>query len=136
MIVEAVGGAAVSALTTHILKWITNLSRAGKERKKESRACLKKVILAVRKTSIYCRALDEGQQINYAKEEEISIEWTELALELDRLKLNKLAKKCRVKGWYWQNQGRFDQAFLEKAQISFSQVERLANQLIREIDNA
>jgi len=136
LIVEAVGGAAVSALTTHILKWIANLRRAGDERKNESRACLVKVVLAVRKTSIYCHALDEGQQENYAKEEEISLEWTKLALELDGLKLHKLAKKCRVKGWYWENQGRFDQVFLEKSQITFTQVESLANQLIHEIDNA
>lgn len=134
MIIEAVGAGAVSALTTHILKWVSNLSRAGNDRKNESRASLKKVILAVRNTSIYCRALDEGLSKDYQKETEISVEWTNLAMELERLKLYELAKKCRVKGWYWEDQGRFDQDFLEKAQINFAQVERLASKLLREIN--
>ena len=76
---------------------MSNLRRAGDDRKNESRASLEKVILAVRKTSIYYRALDEGQDKNYEKESEISSEWTSLAMELDRLKLYKLSKKCRVK---------------------------------------
>lgn len=135
MISEVVGGAAVSGLTTHLLKWISNLKRAGRRRKLESRACLERVVLAVRKTSIYCRSLDEGQSVNHHIEAEISMEWTSLAFELDRLKLTNLAKKCRVKGWYWENQGRFDAVFLSKAQISFEHVERQAYQLLREIDD-
>ena len=134
MLVEAVGGGVVSALTTHLLKWVTNLRRAGENRKNESRDSLKRVILTVRKTSVYCRALDEGQPKNYDKEAEISAQWTGLAMELDRLKLEKLAKKCRVKGWYWEDQGRFDSEFLKHAQVSFKQVEDLATQLLKEID--
>lgn len=135
MIQEVATKAAVSALTTHIIKWVTNLGRAGDSRKLESRVCLERVILAVRKTAIYCRSLDSGQDINYQTEAEISMEWTSLAIELDRLKLQKLAKKCRVKGWYWENQGRFDEEFLSKAQISFETVERIAAQLLSEINS-
>ena len=91
-----------------------------------------KVILAVRKTVVYCRSLDEGNDIDHEKETDISVEWTSLAMELDRLKL---AKKCRVKGWYWKDQGRFDEAFPTKAQINFGQIERMATQLLSDINN-
>ncbi|MEH6625931.1 MAG: hypothetical protein V7739_05765 [Motiliproteus sp.] len=132
--IETTGKAAVSALTTHIIKWISNLGRAGNSRKEESRICLEKVILAVRKTSIYCRSLDQGQATNYDKEAEIALDWTRLALELDRLKLDKLAKKCRVNGWYWEDQGRFDEDFLRKAQVGFDHIEKLATLLLQKIN--
>lgn len=134
MVAEAIGGAVVSALTTHLLKWVANLRRAGNSRKVESRESLERVILAVRKTSIYCSSLEDGGEKNYNIETEISMEWTQLAMELERLGLCALAKKCRVKGWYWEDKGRFDEQFLEKAQVSFNQVESLATQLLREIN--
>lgn len=134
VIVETVGAGVVSALTTHIIKWVTNLKRAGDLRKNESRPSLERVILAVRKTSIYCRSLEDGQPKNYQTESEISVEWSSLGMELEKLKLTALSKKCRVKGWYWEDQGRFDSEFLNEAQVSFEQVERLATQLLRELD--
>jgi hypothetical protein len=70
---------------------------------------------------------------DYAREPEISIEWTDLSFELDNLGLKALAKKCRVKGWYWETQGRFDSAFLAKAQVSFAEVENAARRLLSDI---
>ncbi len=134
MIKEVLGKAAISAFMTHIERWISNLKRAGKKRKQESQACLKRVILAVRKTAVYCRSLKEGRNINYDKETEIAMEWTRLGIELEQLKLTNLAKKCRVKGWYWENHFRYDKDFLSKAQISFEQVERQASKLLRELN--
>ncbi|MCJ8321280.1 MAG: hypothetical protein MJK12_16695 [Colwellia sp.] len=134
MVTEIVGKAAVSSVTTHIIKWVANLGRAGDLRKNESRACLEKVILAVIKTKAYCSSLDDGEQIDHAKESEIAVEWRSLSMELERLKLLKLAKKCKVKSWYWEDQGRFDAEFLQKAQVGFEQVERTASLLLRDIN--
>ncbi|MCW8886199.1 MAG: hypothetical protein OQK12_13260 [Motiliproteus sp.] len=133
MIESVAGKAAVSALATHIVRWIANLGRAGDYRKEQSRQCLERVILAVRKTAVYCRSLDQGKPVSHDKEAEIAIEWTQLALELERLKLDKLAKKCRVSGWYWEDQGRFDEEFLRKAQVSFNHIETLASRLLKSI---
>ena len=134
MATEIVGKAAVSSLTTHIIKWVANLGRAGENRKNESRACLEKVILAVIKTRLYCSALDAGQPVDYAKESEIAIEWRTLSMELERLKLLKLAKKCKVKSWYWEDQGRLDADFLKQAQVGFEQVEKTASLLLKQIN--
>lgn len=134
MIEEIIAEVTLSALANHILKWFTNLRRAGPQRKLESRACLEKVILAVRKTAVYCRALDEGHPKSYDKETEIAQEWTGLSLELERLRIQKLAKKCHVKGRYWENPNNFDDKFLSEAQISFEQIEIAAYALLRGIN--
>ena len=134
VVTEIIGKAAVSSLTTHIIKWVANLGRAGDNRKNESRACLEKVILAVIKTRSYCSSLDKGQPVDYAKEAEISQDWRSLSMELERLKLLKLAKKCKVKSWYWEDQGHLDAEFLQQAQVGFEQVEKTASLLLREIN--
>lgn len=134
MIQETVTGSTISALIGHLVRWVTNLGRAGAARKRESRESLKQVVLAVRKTAVYGRSLDAGTTRNFDREAEIAMEWTALAIELERLGLGKLAKKCRVTGWYWENQERFDAGFLERAQVGLDQVERLALALLAEID--
>lgn len=132
MITDIAARTAVSSLTGHLLRWISNLSRAGKQRKLESRASLKRVLLAVRKTAVYRRSLDEGAAKNYERESDIAMEWTALAVELEQLGLAKLAKKCRVMGWHWEQPGRFDADFLHKAGVRFDEVERLALKQIAE----
>lgn len=130
MIQETAARSAIASLTGHLVRWVANLGRAGRQRKLESRASLERVLLAVRKTAVYRRSLDEGAPKNYDRESEIAMQWTALALELDRLGLDKLAKKCRVMGWYWENPDRFDSDFLAQAGVRFDQVERLAVQLM------
>ncbi len=134
MIQETVTRSAISALISHLLRWITNLDRAGAARKRESRESLKQVVLAVRKTAVYGRSLDSGARRHFDREAEIAMQWTALAIELEGLGLRKLAKKCRVTGWYWENPQRFDADFLERAQVRLDQVERLAVALLADID--
>ena len=133
MIQDIATRSAIASLTGHLLRWVSNLGRAGAQRKLESRASLERVLLALRKTAVYRRSLDEGVGKNYDREAEIATEWTALALELERLGLAKLAKKCRVMGWFWENPERFDAEFLERAEIGFVQVERAATQLLKNI---
>ncbi|MCB1659671.1 MAG: hypothetical protein KDI39_15745 [Pseudomonadales bacterium] len=136
MIAEMVGKTVISAVITHIVKWIANLNRAGNARKQQSEECLQRVIIAVRKTAVYCRYLDNGNNPDYVRESDISCEWTALALELEKLKLTALAKKCRVKGWYWEDQGRFDEVFLKEAQVSFEHIEKSATILLNAISKS
>ena len=134
MIQETVTRSAIAALIGHLARWVANLDRAGAARKRESRESLKQVVLAVRKTAVYGRSLDAGEARNFDREAEIAMQWTALAIELERLGLGKLAKKCRVTGWYWENQARFDAEFLERAQVRLDQVERLALALLADIE--
>lgn len=133
MIQETAARTAIASLAGHLVRWVTNLGRAGARRKLQSRASLERVLLAVRKTAVYRRSLDDGADKNYDREADIAMEWTALALELERLGLAKLAKKCRVMGWYWENPGRFDSDFLDQAGVRFDQVERLAVQLMSDM---
>ncbi len=48
------------SVLTHVKRWISNLRRAGKERKAESRKALRSVILVVRETQIYIRHIKDG----------------------------------------------------------------------------
>ncbi len=118
----------------HIGKWLSNLKRAKKRRKDQSLIAIEKVILATRKTMVYCRSLDRGIS-NLDMESEISMLWTELSFELDKLKLLKLAKRCQIKGRYWADPSQFNSEFLTQADISLEAVEQLALRIRAEITN-
>ena len=60
--------------------------------------------------------------------------WTELSFKLADLKLSKLAKRCDIKGRYWANPAQFDAEFLQKADVGLETMERLARQMVAEIE--
>lgn len=113
-------------LLAHVKKWVTNLLRAGPKRKGESKEALRSVVRAVRETEIYVRHLSEGGQKSIDTERELSFRWTDLSFALEDLKLESLAKRCRIKGQYWADPSRFDRDFLDKAGTKLSDVERVA----------
>ena len=121
------------SLITHAKKWVSNLRRAGRQRKLESRAALRDVIVAVRKTTIYTRSLKEGGAKSLEQERELSLLWTELSFKLEDLGIGKLAKRCRIKGMYWADPASMDSEFLEKAGIGLSDIERLARLSLQEL---
>jgi hypothetical protein len=122
----------LKGLLVHAAKWLWNLRRAGLERKRESLEALRGVIQAVRRTTVYLRALNDGQS-SLDEERELSLLWTALSFRLQDLKLYALAKKCEIKGRHWADPSAFDTVFIEKADIKLETMERLALMTLREI---
>lgn len=123
-------------LLTHVKQWVSNLLRARTKRKAESKKALRSVLLAVRETEIYVRKLKEGGKKSIKAEEKLSMRWTNLSFLLEDLKLEKLAKRCEIKGRYWANPSRYDSDFLNKAGTRLPEVERVAVLALAEIDRA
>jgi len=122
-------------LLTHVKQWLGNLVRAGKERKTESKEALRSVVLAVRETEIYVRHLNEDGKKSIKTERALSLQWTNLSFRLEDIKLNKLAKRCRLKDMYWADPAKFSSEFLDKAGTKLSDIEKLALLALREIDD-
>ncbi len=121
-------------LAQHVLKWLTNLRRAGRERQQQSLLAVHKVIALARRTKAYSRGVKAGQQ-DFKAEAELAATWADLGFELKRLGLKALAKKCDVTSRYWADPQQFSPAFLVEADISFDSVERLARQLEVQIEH-
>ena len=113
-------------LLTHIKRWVSNLLRAGEQRKTQSKEALRSVIRAVRDTEIYVRHLHEGGTKSIITERELAVRWTDLSFALEDLELESLAKRCRIKGQEWADPSRFDKEFLDKAGTKLSEVEKVA----------
>ncbi len=120
-------------IITHVKKWVTNLLRAKSERKKQSKEALRAVIKAVRETTVYLRNLREGGQKSIEKERDLSLLWTELSFKIEDLGLKKLADRCSLKGRYWADPAAFDKAFLNRADIRLSEIEKLAYASLKEL---
>jgi len=121
-------------LLTHLKKWVSNLRRASKQRKLESKSALRDVIKAVRKTTVYARSLKQGEKPFLTQESELSLLWTELSFKLDDLDLAKLAKRCHITGIYWSDPSQLDSDFLDKAEVGLADIERLAKLNLQELN--
>ncbi|WP_212748362.1 hypothetical protein [Pseudoalteromonas phenolica] len=96
---------------------------------------LQKVVEASRKTGIYLREREETGQSNRQTEGELAMLWTELGFSLERLKLEKLAKRCRIKGKHWENPNKSDKDHLSKADVGLDKMEKLALGILRELNS-
>jgi hypothetical protein len=101
----------------HTSSWLANLGRASKERKEQSIRALRDVIMASRETAVYIRQLKEAGNRNHDTETHLSVLWTELGFALQDIGINKLAKRCQIKGKHWANPDHYNQDFLEKADV-------------------
>ena len=122
------------ALIRHLGQWLTNLRRAGNERKRQSIEALRAVIVAARHTGVYLRKLNGGAKQDHAQEAKLSQMWTELGFVLQDLGLGALAKRCDITGRYWADPAQFEREFLEKADVGLARMEQLARQLVAEIE--
>ncbi len=123
------------SIITHVKQWVGNLRRAKQQRKQESKKALRAVISVVRETTVYLRSLKEGGKKSIAKEERLSLKWTQLGFELEDLGLDKLASRCNIKGRYWANPGDFDQDFLARTGMRLNDIETLAQKSLAELDS-
>ena len=121
-------------LFKHLKQWLINLSRANRERQRQSVAALRAVVIAARQTQAYLRLLHDSALQDHAQEAKLSEMWTALGFELTDLGLTKLAKRCDIKGRYWANPDRLDSDFLQKADVGLERMEQLARQLVAEIE--
>jgi len=123
-------------LFRHLGQWLSNLKRAGDERQRQSIASLRAVVIAARHTKTYVRQLRDTARQDHREEAKLATMWTELSFRLTDLKLTRLAKRCDIKGRYWADPSRFDDDFLEKADVGLERMEQLARQLIAGIESA
>lgn len=121
-------------LFKHLRQWLNNLSRANRDRQKQSIDALRTVVVAARQTQAYLRLLHDTARQNHAQEAKLSEMWTQVGFELTDLGLSKLAKRCDIKGRYWANPDRFDSDFLQKADVGLERMEQLARQLVAIIE--
>ncbi len=123
-------------LFKHLRHWLGNLSRAGNERKRQSIEALRAVVVAARHTQPYIRQLEDGTGQDHAVEAQLAEIWTELGFRLSDLGLQKLAKRCDIKGRYWADPERYNSEFLQKADVGLERLEQLARQMLAEIESA
>lgn len=133
--IEVVTAISLWELVKHAASWVANLKRASDARKRESKAALRGVIVAARKTAVYVRQLRDTGQSSHAVERELATLWTELSFKLEDLGLEKLAKRCRIKGREWADPSRMDATYLEKSDSGLDRMEQLALEVLREIDH-
>jgi len=131
---EALTTKVLGDLFNHGYKWLTNLRRAKTERKQESIQALRQVVTASRKTAVYIRELNDNGNRNHETETHLSLLWTELGFTLEDLGISKLAKRCQIKGKHWSDPGHYDKNFLDKADVSLDKMEKLAHELLAEIN--
>lgn len=124
---------ALWALFKNGATWLTNLKRASQARKTESRKAVRQIVTAARETAVYVRRLNGIEVHDHKTEARLSRLWTELAFTLEDLKIDKLAKRCMIKGKYWSNPDHYNEDFLEKADISLERMERLAREILADI---
>ncbi len=132
---EVVTAISLWELIKHTSSWVTNLKRAKDARKKESVEALRKVVIAARKSSVYMRQLRDAGKRCHQTESELSTLWTELGFALDDLGISKLAKRCQIKGKHWADPEKTDREYLEKADVGLEKMERLATELLHEIND-
>ena len=122
-------------LIKHTGSWLGNLKRAKDKRKKESIEALRKVVIAARKTSVYMRQVQETGNRSHKTEAELAVLWTELSFALQDLGVDKLAKRCYIKGKQWADPSQFDKDYLDKADVGLEKMEQLANDVLLEINS-
>ncbi|UFS62545.1 hypothetical protein LOH54_00075 [Sulfurimonas sp. HSL-3221] len=118
----------------HTGSWLINLGRAGEARKRQSVTALRNVITAARETSVYIRQVRDTGKRDHAAEKDLTLLWTELGFALHDLGIEKLARRCQIKGKEWSDPEQYNPVFLEKAHISLERMERIAKEILRQIE--
>lgn len=133
--IEIITGISLWELVKHAGSWLNNLKRAKQARKKDSIEALRKVVLAARRTSVYMRQLNEAGARSHETEAELAVLWTDLSFALQDLGVNKLAKRCYIKGKQWADPSQMDKDYLEKADVGLEKMEQLANAVLLELNS-
>ena len=132
-----IGVGELLTIITHLKKWVTNLLRAKKARKDESKDALEAVILAIRETQIYLRDLRErGKKAKSIKtEKHLSLFWTKLSFSAGSIHLEKLAESCNTLGKYWADSADLSKELLNSEIIykRLSEIENIARDNLKQL---
>ncbi len=131
---DILGSVSIWEILKHVRSWLANLDRAGKERKQQSIRALREVVIASRETAVYMRQMQDTGVRNHESEAHLSVLWTNLGFELQDIGIDKLAKRCQIKGKEWANPDHYDDDFLKKADVSLERMEKLANEILSQIN--
>lgn len=131
---DALSSKVLGELFNHGTRWLSNLRRANDKRKQASVQALRKVITASRETAVYVRQLNDIGKRDHNTEKHLSLLWTELGFALEDLGIQKLAKRCQIKGKHWSNPEHYDKEFLDKADVNLDKMERIARTVLAEIN--
>ncbi len=121
-------------LFKHATSWLANLDRAGMARKAQSTRALRGVVTAARETSVYMRQVQDTGKSCHTTETRLSLLWTELGFALQDLGITRLAKRCQISGKHWSDPEHYDEEFLRKADISLERMEKLALQILHQVN--
>mgnify|MGYP003624983074 FL=1 len=132
---DSLSSKVLGELFNHGSRWLLNLRRAKGERKQASVTALRKVITSSRETAVYIRQLNDSGERDHNTERHLSVLWTELGFALEDLGILKLAKRCQIKGKHWSNPSHYDKDFLDKADVSLDRMERVAREVLAEINH-
>ena len=91
-------------------------------------------MVAARHTQAYLRKLRDSKAQDHAEEARLAGIWTELGFRLGDLNLARLAKRCEISGRYWADPDQFDADFITRADIGLKRMERLAREMIADIE--
>lgn len=131
---DILGSVSIWEILKHVRSWLANLDRASKERKQQSIRALREVVIASRETAVYMRKMQDTVARNHEIEAHLSVLWTNLGFELQDIGIDKLAKRCQIKGKEWANPDHYDDDFLKKADVSLDRMEKLANEILLQIN--
>jgi hypothetical protein len=131
---DILGSVSIWEILRHVRSWLANLDRAGKERKQQSIRALREVVIASRETAVYIRQMQDTDGRNHDTEAHLSVLWTALGFELQDIGIDKLAKRCQIKGKEWASPDHYDDDFLKKADVSLERMEKLANEILSQIN--
>ena len=129
-----IGAGLMWEILKHASSWLANLGRASKGRKEQSIRALREVVTASRQTAVYLRHMKETGNRNPKTEAHLAVLWTELGFALEDIGIGKLAKRCQIRGKLWADPERYDDDFLQKADVSLEKIETLANGILAQIN--
>ena len=121
-------------LFVHIYRWLLNLRRAGDQRKRASVEAVRDMITATRETAVYLRQIRDTNKPDHKTESRLTRRWTQLGFRLKDLGLTRLAKRCEITGKHWSDPDHYEAEFLNKADISLERMEKLALEILQQID--
>lgn len=113
-----------------LTRWLTSLQSAKAERKQESVAALRQMVIAVGDTGKFLAELRESRKGDARIEARLAREWTKLSHLMGNIGNAGLAKRCRVKGGLWADSSTLPVDYIEKTKQELLAVEKLLEQVL------
>jgi len=133
--IEHASADSLLSLSKFAIQWLQGLSRPSETGKTQCINALHRVIAATRETQRYCTSRDNGRADPH-KEGQLASTWIDLSFRLERVGMNKLAKRGDVKGRYRGARGSrdtFSEKRLNQAGITLKSIAQPARRINAEV---